>query len=195
MTMYQKSIENTLQNIIENNKKNITFYSFNNIKHNIEDFKIIHIFQSIFKIYPCGKIERQLKSGKWKIIENKANHKQGYNVIMIEKKQYTRSRIIAHAYFNFELNDNLLQICFKDLNRLNTSIYNLIICDRSTSSLFNLSACGWIYNTHKCKYISTITFMGNTINLEEFDNHDDANKCYIKYKQYILNNICNLNYA
>ena len=46
----------------------------------------IAIDESEFRIFSSGIIHRLMKSGNWKEITNKINHKQGYNVIMIKKK-------------------------------------------------------------------------------------------------------------
>ena len=87
----------------------------------------LKINDTIIKVYEDGTIMRKLKSNKWKEIKNGQNHCKGYNVILIEKKQYMRSKLIAHAYLNISLDDKTIFICHKDNNKLNTSITNLII--------------------------------------------------------------------
>ena len=87
--------------------------------------KELTILDSKFRIHESGEIERQLKSGRWKLIQNNPNHNQGYNVILINNKQYMRSRIIAMAYMS--LSEKKVLLHHKDGNRLNCALSNLSI--------------------------------------------------------------------
>jgi hypothetical protein len=87
----------------------------------------VEIDNTVLKVYADGSILRKLKSDKWKEIEDKQNHIKGYNVILISKKQYMRSKIIAFAYLNQDLYDNSHFICHKDNNKMNSSADNLFI--------------------------------------------------------------------
>jgi hypothetical protein len=85
-----------------------------------------------------GTILRKMKSGKWKEIPNRANHSKGYNVILIEKKQYMRSHIIAHAFLEFSLDDKTKLTKFiyhLDTDKLNCSKDNLEIKKRQQEAL------------------------------------------------------------
>lgn len=86
---------------------------------------IITIRSSTFDVESNGNIKRKLKSGKWKTINNNANHNKGYNVILINKKQFMRSKIIAHAFLNLNINENIYLIYHIDGDKLNNSICNL----------------------------------------------------------------------
>ena len=79
------------------------------------------------KVYSDGTIFRKMKSSNWKEIDNKANHIKGYNVILINKKQYMRSKIIAFAYLDKDLYDNTFFVCHKDNDKLNCNESNLFI--------------------------------------------------------------------
>ncbi len=72
-----------------------------------------------------GTIFRMMKSGKWKEIPNNSNQIKKYNVILIEKKQYMRSHIIAHAFLGYSLRNKYNLIYHKDLNKLNCAVDNL----------------------------------------------------------------------
>ena len=100
----------------------------------IKSYKL-NILNHEFIVYRNGKIIRKMKSGKWKEIKNSANHVQGYNVLMINKKQFTRSQIIAHAYLKYDINnkDNLknTMIIYKDKNKLNNNASNLLISNKN----------------------------------------------------------------
>ena len=74
-----------------------------------------------------GRIFRKMKSGKWKEIINKSNHTKGYNVILIDKKQYMRSKLILYSLNKINLNDKNLQIMHKNKNKLDCNMDNLYI--------------------------------------------------------------------
>ena len=79
-------------------------YTENEIK-NTFNVRALEINENRFLISKDGNIFRKMKSGNWKQIENKKNHNKGFNVILIDKKQYMRSRLVAKAYFR--LNEDL----------------------------------------------------------------------------------------
>lgn len=93
------------------------------------------ILDSYFIFHINGKIIRKMKSGKWKEIKNSSNHKEGYNVIMINGRQFTRNQLIAHIFMNYDIYDKTnmknKMITFKDKNKLNCSTSNLIICSKN----------------------------------------------------------------
>jgi hypothetical protein len=68
-----------------------------------------------------------MKSGNWKEVENKKNHKKGYNFIMVDKKQYSRSKLILYAYNKIKLEDKNRNIYHKNSNRLDCSLNNLVL--------------------------------------------------------------------
>ncbi len=77
-----------------------------------------------------GTILRRMKSGKWKEIANRSNQSKGYNVILIDKKQYMRSQIIAHAFLEYSLDDKTKFIYHLDTDKLNCAKDNLEIKTR-----------------------------------------------------------------
>ena len=79
-----------------------------------------------FLITKEGDIFRKMKSKNWKKIENKGNHKKGYNVIQVDNKQYMRSTLIAMVYFKLNTNKKYY-IFHKNKNKLDTTITNLKI--------------------------------------------------------------------
>lgn len=91
----------------------------------MEDFKDLVINTTLLRIYEDGKIERY-KNNDWVLIENTSNHKKGYNVIMIDKKQYMRSRLICHVFKDMDLKSKYV-IHYLDFNRLNCRVDNLSI--------------------------------------------------------------------
>ena len=77
------------------------------------------------KVFSNGTILRKMSN--WKEIKNTANQNKGYNVILINKKQYMRSKIIVNAFRKIPLDDKSIYICHKDNDKLNASIKNLEI--------------------------------------------------------------------
>lgn len=113
------------------NKKNENEETMNVIVNSCK----INILNHEFIVHRSGKIMRKMKSGKWKEIKNSPNHKQGYNVLMINKKQFTRSQIIAHTYLKYDINDKDYlknkMIIYKDKNKLNNNVSNLLISNKN----------------------------------------------------------------
>uniref|UniRef100_A0A6C0HXY6 HNH nuclease domain-containing protein n=1 Tax=viral metagenome TaxID=1070528 RepID=A0A6C0HXY6_9ZZZZ len=88
--------------------------------------KELTIENTLLRVYENGEVERLFKSGLWKLVNNSSNHSQGYNVILIQKRQYMRSRIMAMTYLNLDVNKKIL-MHHKDGNRLNCALSNLTI--------------------------------------------------------------------
>ena len=86
---------------------------------------ITTVINTVLDVDEDGSIKRKLKSGKWKTIKNKVNHNKGYNVILIDKKQFMRSSIIAHTYLNLDINRNVYLIYHLDGDKLNSAVCNL----------------------------------------------------------------------
>ena len=86
---------------------------------------IITIRDTELDVREDGTIQRKLLSGRWKEINNKPNHNKGYNVILVNKKQYMRSSIIAHAFLELNLDEKQYFVCHLDLDRLNCELSNL----------------------------------------------------------------------
>ena len=85
----------------------------------------LNIDETQLKVFNNGTIMRKMK--EWKEIKNNANQSKGYNVILINKKQYMRSKIIVNAFLQVPLDDKSIYICHKDNDKLNVSLKNLQI--------------------------------------------------------------------
>ena len=85
----------------------------------------VTIDETKLKVFKNGSIERKMSN--WKEIKNTANQNKGYNVILINKKQYMRSKIIVNTFLNISLDDKSIYICHKDNDKLNCSLNNLEI--------------------------------------------------------------------
>ena len=145
--------------------------------------KEITIQFSVIRVFEDGSMER-LRIGTWRPIKNSVNHKQGYNVIMIDKKQYMRSRIVCHAFMNMKLKDSCL-IRHKDGDKLNCSVSNLSIETHSSISYYRNDPNGWHYDKISNKFIGLITQQGITKRIGAFDTADEAHEMYIREKNII----------
>jgi hypothetical protein len=85
----------------------------------------VTIDETELKVFKNGTIQRKMSN--WKEIKNTANQNKGYNVILINKKQYMRSKIIANTFLKIPLDDKSIYICHKDNDKLNCSLKNLEI--------------------------------------------------------------------
>lgn len=74
-----------------------------------------------------GLLFRQMKTGYWKEIKNTNNHTKGYNVIIVNKKQYSRAKLILFAYNKINLDDKNKNIYHKNMNRLDCQLDNLTL--------------------------------------------------------------------
>ena len=74
-----------------------------------------------------GVLFRKMKTGFWKEVKNTKNHTKGYNVIIVDKKQYSRSKLILFAFNKINLRDKNKNIYHKNSNRLDCSLDNLTL--------------------------------------------------------------------
>jgi hypothetical protein len=148
----------------------------------------IKIINTLFRVKKTGEIERQMRSGNWKIIKNSPNHNQGYNVILVDKKQIMRSRIIAYAFMGIELFNKKNIIFHKDDNRLNCNVENLSIQTRKTINYYRNSK-GYYYDKYKKMYIPIITHNGVTIKLRPCQTEQEAHNIYKTEKQKYMTNV------
>ena len=72
-----------------------------------------------------GNIFRKMKSGYWKKIENNPNHQKGYNMILVNKKQYSRAKLMLYAQKEIGLDEKGLVIYHKNNDKLDCNIHNL----------------------------------------------------------------------
>jgi uncharacterized protein YqgQ len=103
--------------------------SYADISKKHENEVLYHFkIESDYSEFMCnqnGVIYRKMKSGNWKLIENKQNHKKGYNMILINKTQYSRAKLVLYAERRICLKDKNIIIYHKNGNKLDCSLNNL----------------------------------------------------------------------
>ena len=111
--MYEKMTKEVLQ----------TKYSEDKITK-LHEFSIN---ESQFICTTKGLLFRKMKTGYWKEIKNTKNPAKGYNVILVNKKQYSRAKLILFAYNKINLDDKNKNIYHKNMNRLDCHLENLTL--------------------------------------------------------------------
>jgi hypothetical protein len=137
------------------------------------------------RAFETGEIQRETKSGAWKPVKNTANHNRGYNVILIGKKQYMRSRLMFLAFMKHESMPEKILMHHKDGDRLNCALSNLTVETYSSISYYRTDPSGYQYDVSTKTYNATITKDGELIQLGKFDTEDEAYDAYIKARTTI----------
>lgn len=85
------------------------------------------IKNTTLRVFPTGEIYRLKRNGTVKEISNTMNHKGSRtNVVVIEKKQYMRGVIIAHAFLHLKLTPSFRnKLRYINGNRMDCRITNL----------------------------------------------------------------------
>lgn len=82
------------------------------------------------RVYPSGSIWRfNQRQKKWTHVKGSITDIYGHLTMRISKKDYFIHRIVAHAYFGFDLSSSLM-IDHRDRNPKNNGIWNLRIVIR-----------------------------------------------------------------
>lgn len=129
----------------------------------------ITIDETDLRVYPSGNIWRSnISSKKWSRIKG-AVSSWGYLHVRINKKNYSIHRIVAHAYFGFDLSSPLM-IDHRDRNRWNNAVWNLRIVNRNENQ-WNNGAKG-IKKVNE-KWVATIKVNGG-LNYKRFNTEEEA---------------------
>jgi len=98
------------------------------------DPREITIRSTRLRAHADGVVERLMRSGRWKTIKNSRNHGQGYNVILIDKKQYMRARVIGAAYLGIDPDNSNMIVFHNDGDRMNNRVENLATLSHSQAN-------------------------------------------------------------
>lgn len=102
------------KDVLQNMNKNETLHEFS-------------VNETHFICSTRGALFRKMKSGYWKEVKNTKNHVKGYNVILVNKKQYSRAKLILFAFNKINLHDKYKNIYHKNMNRLDCNLDNLCL--------------------------------------------------------------------
>jgi hypothetical protein len=154
--------------------------------HNQPKMNEIDISGCKLRVFEDGTIQRLTKLGAWKMIKNSANHNRGYNVIVIDKKQYMRSRLMFLAFLNHESLPDKIVMHHKDGDRLNCALSNLSVETPSSISYYRTDPSGCQFDPSSNTYNASITHEGELINLGKFNTADEAYDAYIEKRSSLL---------
>ena len=134
-------------------------------------------------VFQSGEIWRSnIRSGRWRKIENTANHSDGYNHIDFGGKIYRRHRIIGMVFLELDINDPTKLIDHIDGNKINNSLANLRIVSQQQNNFNNTKAKGFCWNKRDHKWQARIKLNGRSISLGYFDTESDAHSAYLSAK-------------
>ena len=161
------------------------------------DYEEIEIEGTRLLMFKNGKAFRWSKCGYWKFIHNTANTREGYNQIVLGRKEdknlqlFYRHRLMGYAFLNLDINDSKSQIDHIDGNRLNNNINNLRIVNNQQNHFNRTTAKGY-YTTPNNKYMAQIGTNYKVINLGTYDTEEEARQAYLNAK-IIYHPIVNVN--
>ena len=137
------------------------------------------------RCYRDGRVERFFRNCYWRIIENTANSKKGYNRVEVNKILVQRHRLIACCFIGLE---NIIGnhigvdlIDHIDRNPLNNAVENLRITNCSGNNQNRSSVKGYI---KKCdKYQARIVINNTLHNLGSYKTKEEAHQAYLEGKE------------
>lgn len=133
-----------------------------------------------------GRVERLFKRKGWTLVENTANHNDGYNLIRINGKNILRHRIIAFCFLG--LNDIVSEKGADDCidhikgDTLNNSVSNLRITTQQGNSHNRPRTKGYSFHKQKKKWSAQIKVNKKQIHLGLYDTEEEAHQAYLNAK-------------
>ena len=153
-----------------------------------EDFKIVNLRNTFFKVYRDGRVEksRVLKNKKEKLALLKNISSYGYYKTQVKRKDLLLHRIVAYTYLGLDFDNPKIYIDHIDHNRKNNDWLNLRIVTPQQNN-FNISNVKG-YSLENGKYRPSIAVNYKTIHLGRYEKEEDARQAYIdakkKYHKY-----------
>jgi len=143
------------------------------------DGVLVDVYGQIFRCYKNGDLWRRLNTGVYKLVKNTAI-KEGYNVIICNKKQFRRHRIIFYAFnTDFDIYNKNIILDHIDGNRLNNSLENLRIVTVQENNHNQINCKGYTYHKLIKKYMAYIKLNNIQYNLGYFNTRWEARQAYI----------------
>ena len=158
----------------------------------MEEFKELSLHGTTMRLYTDGKIERWAYDNRWKevILPTKIPQDRNGQTLTLgtseNPKLFYRARLIAHAYLeDFNINNSQQLVTFADENRLNCSVDNLIVCDRTFIQRHRRpNSKGYYLNKDSGKYHAQIKVDNKTISLGQYKEEEDARIAYLDAKEF-----------
>ena len=138
-------------------------------------------------LFKTGKIFRWSKCRGWKSVSNTANRTDGYNQIIVGRKEdnnqtmIKRHRLMGYAFLNLDINDPKAQIDHIDGNRLNNHINNLRVVTHQQNHFNRTTAKGYLITPNN-KYKAYIRACNVLHHLGYYDTEEEARQAYLQAK-------------
>jgi len=155
--------------------------------------KKINLWDTEFIVYSCGYVfKKQLKNGKWKLLNLNKKDKYGYIIIDLtnkkkETKKFRLHRIVYYAFNieRFDINDSSTDnsIDHINANRSDNRISNLRNVTHQHNQ-FNTKAKGYSFHKPLNKYKAQISIDGKDKHLGYFKTKWEARICYLLNKKH-----------
>jgi len=178
----------------------IMYFSQQQILKN-DKCKKINLWDTEFIVYSCGYVfKKQLKNGKWKLLNLNKKDKYGYIIIDLtnkkkETKKFRLHRIVYYAFNieRFDINDSSTDnsIDHINANRSDNRISNLRNVTNQHNQFNRTKAKGYSFNKRDNKYQAKIQIDGKHKHLGYFKTKTGARLKYLRVKE-ILHKISEL---
>ena len=151
------------------------------------DYTVIDRNGTQLLMFKSGKVYRWSKCRGWKCVSNTANRTDGYNQIIVGRKEdnnlqpFYRHRLMGYAFLNLDIDDPKLQIDHIDGNRLNNHIDNLRIVTHQQNHFNRTTAKGY-YIMPNNKYKAYICACNKLHHLGYYDTEEEARQAYLQAK-------------
>jgi len=138
------------------------------------------------RCYRNGVVERFFRNKYWRIVENTANHNDGYNTIKINGKMILRHRIMAFCFLGLDdiVGESGCDDCIDHENgiKIDNRVKNLRITTNQENLHNNPKAKGYYWNKQRNKYHAQIQLNGKTIYLGSYNTEAEARQAYLSGK-------------
>ena len=155
-----------------------------NVSKDLDEMTDFNYYNDELRCYRDGVVERFWRKKGWTIVENTANHNDGYNSIGINKKMIRRHRIIAYCFLGLDdivgNHKGIDLIDHIDGDKLNNCVDNLRITNQSVNCQNRKNVKGYTFIKKANKYQAYIMVNGKNQYLKCYDNKEDAKNARLK---------------
>ena len=144
-------------------------------------------YNDFIRCYRDGVVERFWRNCYWRVVENTANHSDGYNQIKINGKMILRHRIIAFCFLELEniVGASGADDCIDHINgnKLDNRVANLKITTHQGNQHNQTRAKGCYWDKHANKWKAQIYLNYKNIFLGYYDTEEKAHQAYLTAKE------------
>jgi len=143
-------------------------------------------YTDAIRCYRNGVVERFFRNKYWRIVENTANHNDGYNQIGINGKLILRHRIVAYCFLGLDdivgTKTGECVIDHENGDKLDNRVKNLRITTNQGNSQNRPTAKGYSWHKRDKKWSSQIRLNDKLIYLGYYTTEAEARQAYLTAK-------------